>query len=499
MEETMESFDIYKDISERTGGDIYLGVVGPVRTGKSTFIKRFMDELVIPNIENPFHKERAKDELPQSASGSTIMTTEPKFVPAEAIDVKLDQNAQFKVRMVDCVGYMVEGAHGHMEGDQPRMVKTPWSEQELPFAKAAEVGTQKVINDHATIGVVLTTDGTITDIPRENYVEAEERIINELKEIGKPFVLLLNSTKPYAPETEELKYALADKYGVTVVAVNANNLKRDDINNIMEKVLYEFPVKEVKIQLPKWIETLDRAHWLKQSIINSVKNSLQDGANKLSELKSSIGLIEENEHVKKAYVDHIALGKGAAKVDVNLAEDLFYKVLSETTDMDIDSDYKLLSTIKVLAEANREYEKIKGALDQVQASGYGIVYPDTQPMKLEAPVLVRHHGNKYGVKIKATAPSYHLIKADVETEVSQIVGTEEESQELINYITTQMEENPDKVWEMNTTIGRSMHDQVSGGLQSKLKHLPEESQMKLQDALQRIINEGSGGLICIIL
>lgn len=495
----MESFDIYKDISERTGGDIYLGVVGPVRTGKSTFIKHFMDELVIPNIENTYHKERAKDELPQSASGNTIMTTEPKFVPAEAVDVNLDKNVNFKVRLVDCVGYLIEGASGHLEGTGPRMINTPWSEEKMPFTQAAEIGTQKVINDHATIGIVITTDGSITGISRENYVEAEERVITELKAIGKPFVLLLNSSKPFAPETEELKHALSEKYGVTVVPINASQLKRDDINSIMEKVLYEFPIKELKINLPRWIETLPTNHWLKQSLIGSVKNMLSDGTNKLAELKNSIVFLENNEHVKKAYLDNVALGQGAARIEINLSENLFYKVISETTNMDIDSDYKLISTIKVLAEAKLEYDKIKYALEEVRQKGYGIVMPDTQAMRLEAPVLVRHHGNKYGVKIKATAPSFHLIKADIETEVSQIVGTEEESQDLINYIRTQMDENPEKVWEMNTTIGRSMHDQVSGGLKAKLYHIPEEAQMKFQDALQRIINEGSGGLICIIL
>ena len=495
----MDSFDIYKDISERTNGDIYLGVVGPVRTGKSTFIKNFMDELILPNIENSYNKERAKDELPQSASGNTIMTTEPKFVPAEAVEVALDKNVNFKVRLVDCVGYLVEGATGHLDGEEPRMINTPWSEDKIPFAQAAEIGTQKVINDHATIGVVITTDGTITDIPRESYLESEERVIGELKAIGKPFVLLLNTARPFAHETEELRHELADKYGVTVVATNVAQLKREDINTIMEKVLYEFPVKELKINLPRWIETLPTNHWLKQSLIGSVKNMLSDGTNKLAELQGSVAYLENNDYVKKAYLDNLALGQGTARIEVALGEKLFYQIISETTSMDIDSDYKLISTIKVLAEAKTEYDKIKYALEEVKQKGYGIVMPDTQGMKLEAPVLVKHHGNKYGVKIKATAPSFHLIKADIETEVSQIVGTEEESQDLINYISTQMQEDPDKVWEMNTTIGRSMHDQVSGGLKSKLYNIPEDAQMKFQDALQRIINEGSGGLICIIL
>ena len=493
----MDSFDIYKDIAERTRGDIYIGVVGPVRTGKSTFIKRFMDELVIPNIENTYNRERAKDELPQSATGNTIMTTEPKFVPAEAIEINLDKSINFRVRMIDCVGYLVSGANGHMEGEGPRMINTPWSEEKIPFSRAAEIGTQKVINDHSTIGIVITTDGSITEIPRDDYIEAEERVINELKALCKPFVLLLNSSKPFAPETEELKFALQEKHGVTVIPTNCSQLKQDDINSIMEKILYEFPIKELQLYLPRWIETLTTDHWLKQSMIASVRGILSGGTSKLRELKDSVSLLEHNDHIKKAYLDKVSLGEGAAKIEINLVESLFYKVISETTAMDIDSDYKLISTIKVLAQAKREFDKVKYALEEVKQKGYGIVTPATDEMRLEAPVLVRH-GAKYGVKIKATAPSVHLIKADIETEVSPIVGNEEQSQDLINYIVTQMQDNPEKIWEMNM-FGRSMHDLVRDGLKTKLYHMPEDAQMKFQDTLQRIINEGSGGLICIIL
>ena len=473
------------------------GVVGPVRTGKSTFIKRFMDELVIPNIENTYNKERAKDELPQSATGNTIMTTEPKFVPAEAVEITLEKNISFKVRMIDCVGYLVPGAHGHLDGAEPRMINTPWFDEKIPFEQAAEIGTQKVINDHSTIGVVITTDGSISDIPREDYTESEERVIHELKAIGKPFVLILNSAKPFAPETETLKHQLADKHQVPVIAVNCAQLKQEDINHIMERVLYEFPVKELKFYLPKWLETLDASHWLKQSMITSVRNLLAEGSNKLREIKDSISLFENNDHVKRAYLDNIALGEGAARIEVNLDENLFYRVISETTNMDIDSDYKLISKIKELAEAKREFDKVKYALEEVKQKGYGIVTPAIDEMKLEPPVLVKH-GAKYGVKIKATAPSLHLMKADIETEVSPIVGSEEQSKDLIEYIISQMEENPENIWEMNM-FGRSMHDLVSDGLKTKLYHMPEDAQMKFQDALQRIINEGSGGLICIIL
>ncbi|MCL1924020.1 MAG: stage IV sporulation protein A [Defluviitaleaceae bacterium] len=493
----MENFDIYKDISERTGGDIYIGVVGPVRTGKSTFIKRFMDELVIPNIENIYTKERAKDELPQSSTGNTIMTTEPKFIPAEAIEIALEDNILFKVRMIDCVGYLVPGANGHTDETGPRMINTPWSEEKMPFAEAAELGTRKVINDHSTIGVVITTDGSITDIARGSYIEAEERVVNELKAINKPFVLLLNTTKPFAPETEVLKSELEEKYEVPVLALNCSQLKAEDINDIMEKILYEFPLKELKVFLPKWIETLKTDHWLKQSIIKTVKNLLSETSNKLREIKSYIELIEENNFIKKAYIDQVLLGEGACNIEVRVDETLFYKVISETTGMDIDSDYKLISTIKVLAEAKREYDKIKYALEEVHQKGYGIVTPSAEEMRLEPPTIVKH-GAKFGVKIKASAPSLHLIRADIETEVSPIVGNEEQSRDLVNYILEQMENEPEKVWEMNM-FGRSMNDLVQDGLKNKLYHMPEDARIKFQDTLQRIINEGSGGLICIIL
>lgn len=492
----MDSFDIYKDIAERTQGDIYIGVVGPVRTGKSTFIKRFMDQLVIPNIDNNYSKERTRDELPQSATGNTIMTTEPKFVPNEAVEISLNENIKFKVRMIDCVGYLVPGASGYMDGDQPRMINTPWSEDKIPFAQAAEIGTKKVINDHSTIGIVITTDGSITEIPREDYLEAEERVVNELKAINKPFVLLINTTKPYAAETEDLKYKLSEKYKVPVMAVNCAQLKGEDINAIMEKILYEFPVKELKFYLPKWLETLSTDHWLKKNMIMAVRNILND-VNKLREIKDNVALIENNDYVKKAYLDNISLGEGSAKIEMSVDDNLFYKIISETTGMDIDSDYKLISTIKVLSEAKKEYDKVKYALEEVKQKGYGIVTPATDEMKLEEPVIVKH-GAKYGVKIKATAPSVHLIKADIETEVSPIVGSEQQSQDLVDYIMEQMKEDPEKIWEMNM-FGRSMHDLVKDGLKTKLYHMPEDAQMKFQDTLQRIINEGSGGLICIIL
>ncbi|MCL2285324.1 MAG: stage IV sporulation protein A [Firmicutes bacterium] len=488
--------NLYRDIAERTRGDIYIGVVGPVRTGKSTFIKQFMDLLVIPNIENNYSKERAKDELPQSATGRTIMTTEPKFVPNEAVEINLDDVAAFKVRMIDCVGYLVPGANGHMEGNAPRMISTPWSDEKMPFVQAAEMGTKKVITDHSTIGIVITADGSIAEIPREDYIDAEERVIRELKQINKPFIILLNTNSPFSPETDRLRTELSEKHGATVMAVNCAQLKLDDIHSVIENVLYEFPVQEIRINYPKWIETLPLSHWLKQSFINSVKGMVK-GIGKLREMRDHISLLNENEYVKKAILEKIALGEGTASVELGVDESLFYRILSETTGMDIGGEYQLISTIKVLAEAKKEFDKVKFALEEVHRKGYGIVTPATDEMKLEPPTLVKH-GSKYGVKIKASAPSLHLIRADIETEVSPLVGTEAQSEELIAYINQEMDEDPSKIWELNM-FGKSMHEMVRDGLQNKLFRMPETAQMKFQDTLQRIINEGSGGLICIIL
>jgi len=492
----MDYQNLYRDIAERTKGDIYIGVVGPVRTGKSTFIKQFMDLLVIPNIENSYSKERAKDELPQSATGRTIMTTEPKFVPNEAIEIRLDDVAMFKVRMIDCVGYLVPSANGHLDDDMPRMISTPWSDEKMPFAQAAEMGTKKVITDHSTIGIVVTTDGSIAEIPREDYIDAEERVIRELKDINKPFVILLNTQQPFSPETDRLRTELAQKHGAPVMAVNCAQLKLEDINAVIESVLYEFPVQEIRVNYPRWIETLPLSHWLKQSFIDSVKEMTR-GVGKLRDMRDHVSLLDENEYVKKAFLDKIALGEGTANIELGVDDSLFYRILSETTGMDIAGEYQLISTIKVLAEAKREFDKIKFALEEVHRKGYGIVTPATDEMKLEPPALVKH-GSKYGVKIRASAPSIHLIRADIETEISPLVGTEAQSEELIDYINHEMADDPSKIWELNM-FGKSMHEMVRDGLQNKLFRMPETAQMKFQDTLQRIINEGSGGLICIIL
>jgi stage IV sporulation protein A len=408
----------------------------------------------------------------------------------------MDDQLSFKLRMIDCVGYLVPGAVGYMDGDNPRMVSTPWSEDKMPFAEAAETGTKKVINDHSTIGIVVTTDGSVAEIPRDDYCEAEERVIAELKFINKPFIVLLNTVKPYAPESEKLRQELAEKYNAPVMACNCAQLKIEDINSIIERVLYEFPVKEIKISFPKWFETLHLDHWLKQNFVKAVKDMVVD-VGKLREMKDCAARLDSNEYIKKAYIDRIALGEGAVHMEVNVDDGLFYRILSETTGMDIAGEHQLIATIKVLAEAKKEYDKIKYALEEVRRKGYGIVTPATDEMKLEAPQLVRH-GAKFGVKLRANAPSIHLIRADIETEISPLVGSEKQSEDLIAYIKQEMEADPANIWELNM-FGKSMHEMVKDGLQSKLFRMPEESQLKIQETLQRIINEGSGGLICIIL
>lgn len=492
----MEQFDIYNDIAERTGGDIYIGVVGPVRTGKSTFIKRFMDLIVLPNIENQHTRERAKDELPQSAAGKTIMTTEPKFVPNEGVDISLDDASHFKVRLIDCVGYIVPGAEGHLDGESQRMVSTPWSAEPMPFSQAAEMGTKKVINEHSTIGIVVTTDGSVTDIPAENYAEAENRVVSELKSINKPFIVLLNTTRPYTAETRELADSKASEYGVPVYPVNCAQLKTDDIRGIMEAILYEFPVKELRFNMPGWVETLENEHWLKKDIIDRVK-SVMENLNKIRDIKKCAEYIADGEYVKKAYVDNMELGEGAADIDISLDDSLFYRVLSETTGMPVENDYQLISTIKKLSDIKKEYDKIEFALGDVKRKGYGIVSPVFDEIKLEKPESFKQ-GSRYGIKLKARGESIHMVKADIETEVSPIIGGEEQSREFIENIMREYETDPQKIWELNI-FGRTLSSMVNEGMQNKIYRMPEDAQVKLQETLQKIVNKGSGGLICIIL
>jgi stage IV sporulation protein A len=492
----VEMYNIYEQIAERTQGDIYIGVVGPVRTGKSTFIKRFMDLLVIPNIENTYIKERAKDELPQSATGRTIMTTEPKFVPNEAVEIILDENIQLKVRLVDCVGYLVKGALGYMENSAPRMVSTPWFERQIPFEEAAEIGTKKVINDHSTIGLVVTTDGSITDIERQEYIDAEKRVIDELKAINKPFIIVLNSVNPYDSETLRLREELESQYSVPVINVNCAQMRIEDINSIIEKVLLEFPVSEIGINIPKWVETLDEDHHLRLDFINAVKDIFKDVKN-IREAKKSASKFDQYDFIKKASIDKISLGSGNILMELGTPEGLFYQVLSETTGLDIDGEHKLIGMMRELAQIKQEYERVEYALHEVKVKGYGIVTPRMEELKLDEPEIIKQ-GGRFGVKLRASAPSVHMIRADIETEVAPLVGTEKQSEELVSYLLKEFEGEPGKIWESNI-FGKSLHELVTEGLYNKLHRMPEDAQLKLQETLTRIINEGSAGLICIIL
>ena len=492
----MDSFNIYRDIAERTQGDIYVGVVGPVRTGKSTFIKKFMDTMVIPKINNTYKKERAKDELPQSGSGKTIHTTEPKFVPNEAIEITIDDDVNFKVRLIDCVGYIVKGALGYLEDDEPKMVNTPWYEYEIPFEDAAEIGTRKVITDHSTIGLLVTTDGSITGLAREDYVEAEERVVEELKSINKPFVVVLNTKNINSPETEILKNDLEKKYDVSVQVMDVFNKTEKDIEKLFNQVLTEFPVKEINIDMPVWVEKLSPDHWLKKEFFKIVKGMCQN-INKIKDIKPIFNDAKNTENLGASALEQINLGDGTAKMLLKPSEDIFYKVLSENCDVNVSSESDLIVLIKELNAAKKVYEKLKDALIDVKETGYGLVAPQLSEMSFEEPEIVKQ-GSKFGVKLKASAPSLHFIKADIKTEISPIMGSEKESEELVKALMEQYDKDPASLWQSNM-FGKSLEVLVKEGLQNKLYKMPEDVQTKIQKTLQKIINEGSGGLICIIL
>ena len=492
----MAEYNIYQDISKRSGGDVYIGVVGPVRTGKSTFIKKFMDLLVIPNIDNAFQRERTRDELPQSSAGKTIMTTEPKFIPNEAVEICLSGNAKLNVRMIDCVGYIIDSALGYIEDNAPRMVKTPWADNEIPFAEAAETGTHKVICEHSNIGLVITTDGSITDIAREDYIPAEDRVINELKELGKPFVVLLNSTDPMSARAQEARNKIEQKHKVPVVSINCAELEKEDINSIIEKVLFEFPLKEIGVDMPDWVDVLPVEHWLKKAVLSAIMSSLQN-VSKISDAPEISNSLEKCENIASAYVKDINLGEGIVHIEMTTDENLFYKILGEETGFEISGKDSLMNLMRSLAQTKAEYDKIADALNEVKATGYGIVSPDVGELELEEPEIVKQ-GSKFGVRLRASAPSIHMIRADIETAVSPIVGTEKQSEELVHYLLKEFETDPKSIWDTNI-FGKSLYDRVNEDLRGKLMRMPDDARFKLQETLQRIINEGSGGLICIIL
>lgn len=492
----MDNTRIYEDIRKRTQGDIYIGVVGPVRTGKSTFIKKFMETAVLPNIEGDYVKERAVDELPQSAAGRTIMTTEPKFIPEQAARISLENNVNFRVRMVDCVGYIVPSSLGYIEGESPRMVKTPWFDEEIPFNMAAEIGTQKVISEHSTIGLVVTTDGSISDIPRYEYEEAEERVIRELREINKPFVVLLNCMYPDSPAAIEMSKKLTEKYSVSVMPVNCLDITEDEIREILRHILMEFPIKEIDIRVPSWMSSLPVDHSIKKDIFRAIRNYAEN-LRCIRNVNDMCNSLATENYIVTASVNDVSLGDGKACVTAEITNTVFYEIVTEITGVEVRSEAGLIKTLSEMAETNTKYKRIRSALDEVEATGYGIVMPTIDELTLEEPEIMKQ-GGKYGVRLKASAPSIHMMKATINTEVAPIVGSESQSEELVMYLLNEFQESPVKIWQSNI-FGKSLDDLVNEGLKNKLYHMPTEARMKLQQTLERIINEGCSGLLCIII
>ncbi|MCM1191104.1 MAG: stage IV sporulation protein A [Butyrivibrio sp.] len=493
MEHVSTTYDLYHDIQQRTGGEIYIGVLGPVRTGKSTFIKRFMEEMVLPNMEDEHARERAQDELPQSAGGKTITTTEPKFIPNEAAQVQLNDDITVSVRLIDCVGYMVEGAAGHMEEDAERMVKTPWFDYEIPFTQAAEVGTDKVMNDHSTIGLVITTDGSFGEIPRANYLEAEERTILALKKLRKPFLVLVNSQKPYSEDARNTVAELGEKYGVSAMAVNCEQLKKDDIHMILENVLYEFPVSAIEFYMPKWVEMLADDNRMKQDLIEKVKLLMKDYSVIRDALEKPVNL--ESEYIRRCKTDTVSLSDGCIRITLDVADSYYYEMLTEMVGESIADEYQLISKLKSFAAMRHEYNKVLDAVNMVRIKGYGVVTPDKDEIVLERPELIKH-GNKFGVKIKASSPSIHMIRANIETEIAPIVGTQEQAEDLISFINQTDAQNG--IWGTNI-FGKTVEQLVNDGITAKVAVIGEESQIKLQDTMQKIVNDSNGGMVCIII
>lgn len=492
--EKFKDYELYKDIQIRTHGEIYLGVVGPVRTGKSTFIKRFMDQMVIPFLEDENSKAQAQDELPQSSGGKTITTTEPKFIPKEASNITLFDDINVKMRLIDCVGYMVPGAVGHMESNQERMVKTPWFDYEIPFTQAAEVGTDKVIRDHSTIGIVITTDGTFGELNRENYVEAEEKTIEALKSLHKPFLLIVNSSKPYSDETKILVDSLNEKYGISVLAVNCDQLKKEDIHQIFKQILFEFPISVIEFYMPKWVEMLPLTNNIKKEIICKV-NELMNHLQCIRDIMDSPFLFE-SEYIKKCKLDGINFADGTVKVFLEFDETYYYEMLSDMIGESITSEYQLLKILQEFSKMRNEYLKVKDAIQSVRYKGYGVVTPNRNEIHLQKPEVIRH-GNKYGVKLKAESPSIHMIRANIETEIAPIVGTEQQAQDLIKYISEE-QKSDDGIWNTNI-FGKTIEQLVRDGITGKIAMIGDESQMKLQETMQKIVNDSNGGLVCIII
>lgn len=489
----MDSFQLYHDMKARTNGEIYFGVVGPVRTGKSTFIKRFMELLVLPNMTDVHQKSRTQDELPQSASGRTIMTTEPKFIPKEAASVRLSKDVEIKVRLVDCVGYMTEGAAGHLENGEERKVKTPWFDYEIPFTKAADIGTRKVIRDHATVGLVITTDGTIGDIPREGYKEAEKKTIEELKEIGKPFLVLINSARPYGEEAQNLVRKMQETYEVKALAVNCEQLREEDIHRIMEEILFSFPISRVEFFLPKWVEALPAEHQIKEELLLHVRALLEQ----MNEIRDAMEKVEQPDSpfIEAMQVSNVGMDTGVIQVQIRVAEQFYFEMLSELTNTNIRSEYELLQTLKQLSSLKEEYEGVRDAFASVRMKGYGVVSPKKEEITLQEPEIIRQ-GNKYGVKIHSEAPSIHLIRANIETEIAPIVGNEQQAKDLLGYI----KENAGagKIWE-TSIFGKSVENLVEEGMKNKVAMINDECQVKLQDTMQKIVNDSNGGMVCIII
>lgn len=492
----MEEKSVYKDISRRTNGDVYIGVVGPVRSGKSTFIKRFMDTIVLPNINDEALYARTVDELPQSSGGRTIMTTEPKFIPEESIEITLSDKANLKVRMVDCVGYIVDSALGYIEDDAPRMVKTPWFDEDIPFEQAAELGTRKVITDHSTIGLVITTDGSITDLPRDEYYDAEKRVVSELKAINKPFIVLLNCLNPQSDSASALARQLSGEYMVPVIPVSCMELDENEIKRILAQLLFEFPIREIGVDIPSWVVSLPADNEIKQGIFESIKSAASK-IDKIRQIQDALDEIASCEYIDFSRLTDINLGKGEAKISVSIYKQLFYKVLSDKSGLDISDELTLLNCVSELSEKQREFDKIANAYKQVQDTGYGIVMPTMEELSLEEPEIIKQSG-KYGIRLKASAPSIHMMKVNTMTEVTPIVGSEQQSQELVSYMLGEFEENPQKIWESNI-FGKSVHELVNEGLHNKLYRMPDDARAKIGETIEKIINNGCNGLICIIL